>query len=65
LIGVGGGRMLDVPWWVGLLFGLLVLGVSVGGVALERRSGVTPRSHLVLAGLGGVFGALLVVDALV
>jgi hypothetical protein len=58
--------MLDVPWWVGLLFGLAILGVSVGGVALERRAGgPTARSHLVLAGVGGLFGALLVVDALV
>ncbi len=62
MVGVG---MLDIPWWVGLLFGLVLLGVSVGGVALERRAGVTLRSHLVLAGLGGAFGLLLVVDALV
>ena len=65
MLAVGSARMLDVPWWVGLLFGLLILGVSVGGVALERRSGVTPRSHLVLAVLGGAFGLLLVLDALV
>lgn len=65
MVAVGSARMLDVPWWVGLLFGLLILGVSVGGVALERRAGVTPRSHLVLAGFGGAVGLLLVVDALI
>lgn len=59
-------RILDVPWWVGLLFGVVILAVAVGGAWLEHRAGgPRSRSHLVFAAIGAAFGALLVVDALV
>lgn len=56
----------DVPQWLGLLIGAMIIALSVGGIVLERRTeGGFRRSRLVWGTAGVVVGALFVLDALV